>query len=132
MKRTTGVIIYTILIVALVALVVFSSGNNPPQQPPVNSTTGGSNLPPANGTVNSLKVSAEELAAHDSQDDCWIGYKGKVYDITDWLPRHPGSAGAIAPYCGTANEFEDAFTGQHGESQVGRLMEEGEFKGEIQ
>ncbi len=71
------------------------------------------------------RVSQSQLSEHAVEEDCWVAYNGTVYDITDWLPRHPGSAAAIRPYCGTAEEFEQAFTGQHGTSQIGRLMEEG-------
>ncbi|KAH8581924.1 cytochrome b5-like heme steroid binding domain-containing [Cryptosporidium sp. chipmunk genotype I] len=35
-------------------------------------------------------VTREELKAHNSQEDCWISYQGKVYDITKYLEFHPG------------------------------------------
>lgn len=70
-------------------------------------------------------VSPEQLASHNREDDCWVAYNGIVYDITAWLPRHPGSAKAIAPYCGTEEEFTKAFSGQHGTSKDRRLEREG-------
>lgn len=70
-------------------------------------------------------VSPEQLASHNREDDCWVAYNGIVYDITAWLPRHPGSAKAIAPYCGTEEEFTQAFNGQHGTSKDRRLEREG-------
>lgn len=76
-------------------------------------------------------VSRAELAKHNTQGDCWVGYKGTVYDVTNWLPRHPGSAGAIAPYCGTADEFAAAFNKQHGTSRDGRLQKEGVKEGTL-
>ena len=78
------------------------------------------------------KISLAVLAEHNTKEDCWIAYQGKVYDLTSWLPDHPGSADAIAPFCGTAEEFEKAFEGQHGTSQVERLTQEGIYKGELQ
>jgi cytochrome b involved in lipid metabolism len=36
------------------------------------------------------KISLRELAEHKSQFDCWTAYKGKVYNITQYLPYHPG------------------------------------------
>jgi len=74
-------------------------------------------------------ISRTELAKHSTQSDCWIGYKGVVYDITNWLPRHPGSAGAIAPFCGKADEFAAAFNKKHGTRQEGRLEKEGVKEG---
>ena len=74
-------------------------------------------------------VTQEELASHNSEDDCWISYDGAVYDITDFLPIHPGTAAAIAPYCGTSEDFAQAFNAQHGTSKVKKLEKEGEYKG---
>lgn len=76
-------------------------------------------------------ITRAELAKHKTQADCWIGYKGTVYDITTWLPRHPGSAAAIAPYCGTAEEFAAAFNRQHGSGKDARLKREGVEKGAL-
>lgn len=35
-------------------------------------------------------VSRAELKTHNSPTDCWVSYKGKVYDITKYLEYHPG------------------------------------------
>ena len=86
-----------------------------------------------NNEDNNLnKVTLAELNTHSKMEDCWISYKGKVYDITNWLPKHPGTAQAILPYCGTAQEFEDAFTEKHGTSKAGLLMKVGTFMGDFE
>jgi len=36
------------------------------------------------------EVSLEELLRHSSREDCWIVIDGGVYDVTSWLPKHPG------------------------------------------
>ncbi|XKT75200.1 MAG: cytochrome b5 domain-containing protein [Patescibacteria group bacterium UBA2103] len=76
-------------------------------------------------------ISEEDLAMHNSADDCWIAYKGTVYDVTDWLSKHPGGSAAIAQYCGTSEEFTKAFEGQHGEKQQNLLPEVGNFVGTL-
>jgi len=82
-------------------------------------------------------ISSDELKSHDSETDCWIAYDGKVYDITSFLPKHPGGIERITPYCGTADEFQNAFEKQHGTSKVkfllsvGVLMGDFEIKGNI-
>lgn len=81
--------------------------------------------------VEETGVTETELNVHDTESDCWIAYEGKVYDITDWLPKYPGSALAIAPYCGTSDDFESAFIGQYGKSKVESLMQEGIYKGNL-
>lgn len=35
-------------------------------------------------------VSLEEVSRHNTRDDCWVVISNKVYDVTSWLPRHPG------------------------------------------
>lgn len=37
-----------------------------------------------------LKISLKELKEHKSKYDCWTAYKGKVYNITQYLEYHPG------------------------------------------
>ena len=32
----------------------------------------------------------EQVAIHRSADDCWTIIHNKVYDITSWIPQHPG------------------------------------------
>jgi cytochrome b involved in lipid metabolism len=54
-------------------------------------------------------------------NDCWVGYDGKVYDVTSFLPMHKGGPAKIAPTCGTATEFAAAFEAKHGKSKVGIL-----------
>jgi fatty acid desaturase/predicted heme/steroid binding protein len=31
-----------------------------------------------------------EVHKHNSAEDCWVVVKGKVYDVTSWVPKHPG------------------------------------------
>lgn len=35
-------------------------------------------------------ISVEEISKHNSIEDCWIVVDGKVWDITDFAPDHPG------------------------------------------
>lgn len=76
-------------------------------------------------------ISASELSSHNVQSDCWVGFQGKVYDITLFLPKHPGSAEAIISYCGTSTEFENAFIGKHGMSKISNLVAMSVFKGDL-
>eukprot|EP00897_Mesotaenium_endlicherianum_P005034 jgi/Mesen1/4559/ME000232S03817 len=32
------------------------------------------------------------IALHDKPDDCWLIIGGKVYDVTSWVPKHPGGS----------------------------------------
>jgi len=50
----------------------------------------------------------EELATHNTKEDCWVAMDGKVYDVTSWLPKHPGGADVILLSAGrdVTNLFE--------------------------
>jgi cytochrome b involved in lipid metabolism len=40
-----------------------------------------------------------DVAAHASQEDCWLAIHGKVYDVTHYIKSHPGGT-AILQGCG--------------------------------
>jgi len=41
-------------------------------------------------TSNLPKYKMEEIKEHNKQDDLWLLINGKVYDVTKFIPRHPG------------------------------------------
>jgi cytochrome b involved in lipid metabolism len=44
--------------------------------------------------------SLEEIAAHNTEGDCWCIVDGFVYDLTEFLPDHPGGKRAPLIYAG--------------------------------
>jgi hypothetical protein len=44
--------------------------------------------------------SLTEVAEHDTLEDCWMVIEGVVYDISDYVPRHPAPPRVLAPWCG--------------------------------
>lgn len=46
-------------------------------------------------------LSAAIVAEHATRSDCWIIVDGKVYDVTQYIPFHPGGEGTIISNCGT-------------------------------
>jgi cytochrome b involved in lipid metabolism len=58
------------------------------------------------------KYSMANIAKNNSTSSCWAAISGKAYDLTAWISKHPGGAGAIVSICGT--DATSAFQGRHG------------------
>jgi|GEM_PF-2282804 len=56
-----------------------------------------------------------EIAKHDTSVSCYTAINGSVYDLTKWIPQHPGGQSAIKGLCGV--DGSAAFNGQHGGAQ---------------
>lgn len=55
--------------------------------------------------------SLTEIALHTSKTDCWTAIYEKVYDITSYIPRHPGGESQIMKVCGKDGTY--LFVDQH-------------------
>ena len=45
-------------------------------------------------------IDAAEVAKHDSKDSCWVILYGNVWDVTSFLPEHPGGSQIILGLAG--------------------------------
>ena len=90
-------------------------GNDGPASP---STATSSSEPSTSRSSASPSASTDgsytmaEVSKHASSTSCWTAINGKVYDVTDWITRHPGGQRAILGLCGT--DGSAAFNNQHG------------------
>lgn len=75
--------------------------------------------PPVSKKAN-ITLDAQEIAKHNSLNNCWLIVSGKVYNVTNYLGAHPGGAGAIAPYCG--KEASNAFAGLPHSINAGNIL----------
>jgi cytochrome b involved in lipid metabolism len=57
----------------------------------------------------------EEVSKHNSKESCWSAIRGKVYDLTSWVNKHPGGPDRILRICG--KDGTDLFIKQHGEAE---------------
>lgn len=53
-----------------------------------------------NGGSTETSFTLAQVARHDRPDDCWMAIEGAVYDLTDYLPRHPAPPDVINEWCG--------------------------------
>ena len=73
--------------------------------------------PPATSTfVPEEGYTMDMVAEHGTADSCWVAVNGFVYDVTDWIPQHPGGPERIIPLCGT--DATTAFGTQHGDASL--------------
>lgn len=95
----------------------------PPKQEPVgiialaeNTATQNTNATKTTNQTNTVKVvdptptptpkqttityNLAEVSKHNNENDCWAIIDGKIYNITGYIPQHPGGPGAIIRSCG--------------------------------
>ncbi len=77
---------------------------------PAAPTVPASSLRAASSPSEAGSLTPEEIAKHNSENDCWIIVEGKVYDVTSYINYHPGGKDAILPYCG--KDATAAFVGK--------------------
>jgi len=53
-------------------------------------------------------LTGTEVAKHDNKDSCWVIVHGKAYDVTGFMPKHPGGRKIILKYAGrdATEEFD--------------------------
>jgi cytochrome b involved in lipid metabolism len=60
-------------------------------------------------TTTTTTYSPDQIAAHNTETDCWLQIHNKVYDVTSYLHSHPGGADVILDAAGSdaTGMFED-------------------------
>ena len=54
--------------------------------------------------IKKNKFNPEEVAKHNKQNDMWVSYKNKVYNVTDFVKHHPGGSDKIMEAAGKSLE----------------------------
>jgi len=76
-----------------------------------NETNGPNSSSSTNKTSQLKKFTWSEVVKHKNHDDIWIVVKGKVYDVTSWISKHPGGPQMIISNGG--REATAAFISYH-------------------
>ncbi|KAI8139565.1 FMN-dependent dehydrogenase-domain-containing protein [Fennellomyces sp. T-0311] len=74
-------------------------------------------------------LTLQEVSQHNTKDDLWVIIHGKVYDLTQFLPEHPGGQRIILKYAG--QDATDAFDPIHPRDIIDRYLSPDVCKGEI-
>ena len=69
------------------------------QEPANDNVSNEESTPVEEETEQPAMIAMDELALHNSADSCWLAIESKVYDVTDFVTRHPGGE-AILNGCG--------------------------------
>jgi protoporphyrinogen oxidase/predicted heme/steroid binding protein len=73
------------------ALTLSASPHRPPAHhasPPISYTKTKATLSQKHSHRQSYTL--EEVSTHSTPKDAWVAYKGDVFNITAWIPKHPG------------------------------------------
>ncbi|PSN60701.1 hypothetical protein BS50DRAFT_563326 [Corynespora cassiicola Philippines] len=74
-------------------------------------------------------VSVEEIKAHSSEQDCWIVVDDVVWDITEFVPKHPGGKDIIYRHAGL--DASSAYSAVHSPSLIAKTLGPLKRKGKI-
>jgi cytochrome b involved in lipid metabolism len=80
--------------------------------------------------VTAATIAINVIAEHNTEDDCWIVYEGKVYNYTD-APRHPNMDKVFFAYCGKISGFGEGAKNRHSNSNEDRVSNFGTYVGEV-
>lgn len=59
----------------------------------------------------SKPITIDELETHNKKSDCWMAINGKVYDVTKYMPYHPGGIPTLMK--GAGKDSTDLFNKFH-------------------
>lgn len=69
---------------------------------------------PTTTTTTPSGITLATIAKHNNRSSCWSAVNGSVYDLTSWIPNHPGGEQVIISMCGV--DGSNGYNGQHGSS----------------
>lgn len=80
--------------------------------------------------IPAKEFTAEEVAKHNTAEDCWVIIKNVVMDLTPFLNDHPGGKGSIVTYAG--KDATESFAMLHDDNFIPKYVSEnvlGRLKG---
>ncbi|KAF2813894.1 uncharacterized protein BDZ99DRAFT_567610 [Mytilinidion resinicola] len=79
--------------------------------------------------TQAVKLTGADIAKHNSRDSCWVIIHGRAYDVTDFLPEHPGGPKIILKYAGkdATEEFEPI----HPPDTLDKYLDKSKHLGEV-
>ncbi|KAJ6151605.1 hypothetical protein N7470_007202 [Penicillium chermesinum] len=75
------------------------------------------------------KLTGAAVAEHNSKDSCWVIVHGKAYDVTEFLPEHPGGQKIILKYAG--KDATEEFDPIHPPDTLDKYLDQSKHLGEV-
>lgn len=79
--------------------------------------------------TQAVKLTGEEIAKHNSREDCWVIVNGRAYDVTEFLPEHPGGAKIILKYAG--KDATEEYAPIHPPDTLDKYLDKSRHLGEV-
>lgn len=79
--------------------------------------------------TQAVQLTGEEISKHNSRESCWVIIHGKAYDVTEFLPEHPGGPKIILKYAGkdATEEYEPI----HPPDTLDKFLDKSKHLGEV-
>ena len=77
----------------------------------------------------SKQLKGEEVAKHNKGDDCWVIIHGRAYDVTDFMPEHPGGPNVILKYAG--KDATETYEPIHPPDTLDKYLDRSKHLGEV-
>ena len=98
MKKIIVIAPFAVIAVVAVILILNRSGR----------ILGPGTGPDVTSAGNLKTYTLTDISSHNSRNDCWMAIDGKVYDVTVYIPGHPGGETILA---GCGKDATDLFNG---------------------
>ena len=76
------------------------------------------------------KVSLADFQKHNTRDDCWVIIDGCAFDLTNWIPKHPGGVLPIVALAG--KDATDHFHAFHPADIFASLRLRALYRGDVE
>ncbi|CAE6360969.1 unnamed protein product [Rhizoctonia solani] len=74
-------------------------------------------------------ISYDEVQKHNTRESCWVVIRGQVYDITDFIPKHPGGVKPIVANAGT--DATEIYESIHAKGLIEKMLKPSQHVGAL-